>query len=454
MLIDLVRAGAEEAPDRALILAPDGELTYGGALARAEALAAGLRDAGISRFGVAAAGTPDVVVALIAATAVGAEACVYPRDLDAAGWSAFADRLAHEVVLTDEPVALETGRAVPLAELETATPSAAGMQAADSSPVMILTTGTTGTPKGARHDWRRLADAVRHPDDQGGTRWLLAYNPNQFAGLQVLLHVLVSRGTAVVPATRRPEDVLDALRVHEVTHVSATPTFWRLLAGRLDAASARALALRQITLGGEASPGTLLAHLRELFPDSRISHVYAGTEFGSAVSIRDGLPGMPLSVLERSEDAPAQLKIVDGELHMRSRVGMLGYHAGDDAADEWRPTGDLVEVRDDRIHFVGRTSEIINVGGAKIHPLPIEELACGVPGVENAAAYGKANPITGQIVVLDVVPAPDADADALPGLIRTACEALPAAGRPRLIRVVPELKVRGNKLVRGEGAAS
>jgi acyl-CoA synthetase (AMP-forming)/AMP-acid ligase II len=452
VLIDLVRAAAAEAPDRALAITPAGTLTYGTCLARAEAAARGLRRAGIDRFGIAAAQTPDVVVALVAASAAGSEACVYPRDLDAEGWSRFAERFGHEVVVTDEAAELTSGRAVPLAGLEAQDDGE--LPPAEAAPVLILTTGTTGDPKGARHEWHRLAGAVRAPDEQSGTRWLLAYNPNQFAGLQVLLHVMVSRATAVVPETRRPEDVLATLREHGVTHVSATPTFWRLLVGRLDAGSAGELSLRQITLGGEASPGSLLARLRELFPDARISHVYAGTEFGSAVSIRDGLPGMPLSVLERSEDAPAQLKIVDGELHMRSRVGMLGYHADGDSADEWRATGDLVEVRDGRIHFVGRTSEIINVGGAKIHPLPIEEIACAVPGVENAAAYGKANPITGQIVVLDVVAAPGADAAALPNLIRTACEALPAAGRPRLIRVVPELKVRGTKLVRGEGAPS
>ena len=318
--------------------------------------------------------------------------------------------------------------------------------------MLILTTGTTGQQKAARHDWSRLAGAVRRPDPTADARWLLSYNPNQFAGLQVLLHVLVSASTLIVPASRRTDDVIDALTAHRVTHASGTPTFWRLLVGALDENVAATLSLRQITLGGEAASQPLLDNLAGLFPSARISHVYAGTEFGSAIAINDGRAGLPLSVLDRGGDAPVELRVVDGELHLRSAVGMLGYHTAPDAPDAWRPTGDLVEVGEDRIRFVGRTTEIINVGGAKVHPLPIEEAVGVVDGVALVAAYGRDNPITGQIVALDVVPREGTDTDVLRNAIRTACESLPAASRPRRIRFVESLTVRGNKLVRAEAA--
>ena len=167
------------------------------------------------------------------------------------------------------------------------------------------------------------------------------------------------------------------------------------------------------------------------------------------MSVRDGQPGLPLSVLEREDDADVQLRIVDGELHMRSRVGMLGYHDDEEADAGWRPTGDLVEVRGDRIHFVGRTTEIINVGGAKVHPLPIEEVASTVAGVELVAAYGRPNPVTGQIVALDVVAADGADdRGARGGDPRGVRRRVPPAGRPRRIRFVEELEIRGTKLAR------
>jgi acyl-coenzyme A synthetase/AMP-(fatty) acid ligase len=71
-----------------------------------------------------------------------------------------------------------------------------------------------------------------------------------------------------------------------------------------------------------------------------------------------------------------------------------------------------------------------------------------VQGVELAAAYGRPNAVTGQIVVLDVVPAPGADRRALEDAIRGACEALPRAARPRRIQFVDSLDLRGHKVKR------
>ena len=70
------------------------------------------------------------------------------------------------------------------------------------------------------------------------------------------------------------------------------------------------------------------------------------------------------------------MRVTDGELWVRAGAGMLGY-AGTKVTrrrptgpDDWRPTGDLVEIVGDRVLFRGRKSEVINVGGVKVHPLP------------------------------------------------------------------------------------
>lgn len=448
MLSELVRAAATQAPERRVVIFPNGELAYGECLERAEAIACGLRARDVERFGCVLESAADTVLALVASTAVGSEACVYPHDPGAKGHSWFATRFGHKTVLSDTAASFDGAQTVALEHLERT-----GRQTIDHPerfPVLILTTGTTGEQKGARHDWRRLLEPVRQHHLPTGKRWLLAYNLNQFAGIQVLLHVLASGGTLVEPASRQADEVISTIRERQVTHVSATPTFWRLLVGRLGPSTAGELPLQQITLGGEAAAEGLIQRLHELFPQAAISHVYAGTEFGSAISVSDGRSGLPASVLERGENADAQLRIVEGELQIRSRVGMLGYYSGTDDFSAWRSTGDLVEVRDGRVQFTGRTSEIINVGGAKIHPLPVEEVICSVNGVQLAAVYGRANAVTGQIVVADVVAAPGTDTAALEARIRAECQALPAAGRPRRIRFVPELDIHGSKLMRHE----
>ena len=104
----------------------------------------------------------------------------------------------------------------------------------------------------------------------------------------------------------------------------------------------------------------------------------------------------------------------------------------------------------DRIVFVGRTSEIINVGGVKVHPLPVEEIVGAIEGVELVHAYGRKNPVTGQIVAVDVVARAGVDTETLDEQIRDACEALVPAARPRRIRFVDEIEVQGSKIARRE----
>ena len=446
MLIDLVRGAAALVPSHPAIVSAERMQSYSQLLARSEAIARGLLERGISRFGLAVEDPIDVAPALAGSSALGAEACVYPRQLSDADLEKLAVRFEHRVIVAEHQRKLHFAEGLTLPELETDGGPLPPLP--DLSPLLVLTSGTTGMPKGARHDWTRLVAGIRGREGSAEDRWLLAYNPSQFGGLQVLLRVLASRATLIVPGSWDPAQVIEAMREHAVTHVSATPTFWRLLTGRLHGERDQSLALRQITLGGEAVPDGLIERLRAIFPQAHISQVYASTEAGSVVSVNDGRSGLPLSLLDRDETAAVRLRIVDHELQMKSRVGMLGYYHGDDDQDGWRATGDMVEIRGGRIHFVGRRDEIINVGGVKVPPLPIEEIAGAVDGVEQVAVFARPNALTGQIVAMHVVAEPGVDTEALEQRIRAACAALPRAAWPRRIHFVDALDERGHKLIR------
>jgi acyl-coenzyme A synthetase/AMP-(fatty) acid ligase len=107
-----------------------------------------------------------------------------------------------------------------------------------------------------------------------------------------------------------------------------------------------------------------------------------------------------------------------------------------------------VDIVDDRIVFRGRTSEVINVGGVKVHPLPIEERIGAVPGVDVARVFGRPNPMTGAIVAVEIVAAPEADRDSVAAGVRAACADLPPASRPRSIKFVDTVSTAGDKIVR------
>jgi acyl-CoA synthetase (AMP-forming)/AMP-acid ligase II len=442
-LIELLRRADAARP---AIVTDDGTTTYGELVAQAEAVAAGLLGRGIRRFAVVDPDATTVAALLAGASLAGAEACQYPPIDDPAEIAALATRLDHDAAVTPL-AALPDG-------LDGVRPDAlSGGVAPDdppeTRPLLVLTTGTTGTPRGVRHDWNRLLRGTRRIAAAPDQRWLLAYGLHQFAGLQMLLHVFASGATLVAPALRRPREGLAAMRAHGIDHASATPTYWRFLLAELRADGGPVPQLEQITLGGEAVPAPVLAELARVFPSAKLSQVYAASEFGSSGSVRDGRSGLSVDVLERGDDADVAMKVVDGELWVRSRVGMLGYYGEPPIdPDAWRATGDLVDVVGDRILFRGRTSEVINVGGVKVHPLPIEERVGAVPGVDVARVFGRPNPMTGAIVAVEIVPAPGADHDALRDAIRASCADLAAPSRPRSIRFVESVSMAGDKIVR------
>lgn len=462
MISRLLRETAVDTPDAPLLLGAAGGLTYRDADASATRLARVLRRRGLERIAFHQADSPELVLALYAAARAGIETCVVDHNSSRDELTALAARFRWPVMVAGVEVPECAQAILRLSELIEEADSADEIESQieevepredPDARVMILTTGTTGPPKGALYTWSRLVHQARRRDAYSGTRWLLAYHLNHFAGMQMLVHVLVNHASLVIPRTPAVADAVEAMFDHRVDCISATPTFWRFILNRCSRDDLRKLPLRQITLGGEASSDKLLELLRETFPAADISHVFATTEAGSCFSVRDREQGFSEAVLERDEAADVRLKIVDGELYIKSKHGMLGYFGEEEHANpSWRRTGDLVEVRDGRIHFVGRSSEVINVGGVKVHPLPVEEVVSAVPGVELAHVYGKENPVAGRIVAVDVVPSAGVDAESLKDRIRHAClDALSGHARPRLIRIVDEIELKNRKVVRRAG---
>ena len=451
MIDALLEEGAAEDPSAPFLIHSAKTLSYAQARQAARRAAHWLRGQGLERVGFYAPDSPELVIGLCACAAAGCEATVLNRNLGGTEVRTLCERFELPAVIGDpgefgtrsiaigEAVDLEAGddTLAPLEERE------------EPARLMVLTSGTTGPPKGAIYLWKSLAAQARPKREYAGTRWLLAYHLNHFAGLQMLVHALTNRASLVIPDSAAISDTIRALFEQGVEFVSGTPTFWRFLVARSQREELRRLPLRQITLGGEAVPRSIVDELRDCFPNARISQVFATTEAGSCFSVTDRENGFSASVLERSDDADVQLKIVDDQLYIRSRNGMLGYY-GEELSDEptWRPTGDLVELRDGRVHFAGRTSEVINVGGVKVNPLPIEELVSAVPGVQVAHVYGRPNPITGSVVAVDIVAEPGCDAETLEQEVRKSCEGLERHSHPRLVRIVDEIETQNRKIVR------
>ena len=274
---------------------------------------------------------------------------------------------------------------------------------------VIPTSGTTGEPKLIAHTFQSLARTVKPPSStSAGLRWGLLYSPTRFAGLQVILQALGGGSGLIVPdSISGLDNAVPLLARHSCNALSATPSLWRKLAfsGLLDS-----LNLAVVTLGGETADQKILDELRRHFPFATIRHIYASTEAGVGFSVSDGQAGFPRSYLNDpppwvelllDEDGILMLRPRDANQRLLSDSGSLSDKKG------WISSGDLVELRGDRCHFLGRSNGMINVGGVKVHPSQVEETLLEVEGIVSARAYAKANPVLGSLVIADIVIAPE-----------------------------------------------
>lgn len=309
--------------------------------------------------------------------------------------------------------------------------------------IILTTTGSTGTPKGVVHDWKTLLRNVSRAEKGKAGVWLLTYDPAGFAGMQVILHALTSGGSLVEGG----DDPVGAVKRCGVTHISATPSFWRKFLLQIKPGEIRSV--KQITLGGEKVTQDLLDKLCRFFPDVPITQIYASTEMGACFYVRDKKAGLPAGVLK--EKGEVQAKIVEGELYLKSKRRMIGYSRGSVSlkGEGWFPTGDRVKVARGRIYFEGRKQEIINVGGFKVFPSEVEEVIYGAGGVLLCRVSGKPSGVLGQVVHADIEVKPGYEKKKVLAAVEAVCrEKLARPKVPRSIRVSSKTLVARSKIKR------
>jgi hypothetical protein len=156
-----------------------------------------------------------------------------------------------------------------------------------------------------------------------------------------------------------------------------------------------------------------------------------------------------------------EMKIVDGSLRIRSprtASAYLGAAPPLAAADGFVDTGDIVEQHGDRCFFAGRKGGIINIGGMKVHPEEVEAVINRHPRVRMSLVRGRQSPITGSVVVADVVLSSGQNLEGKRqievknDILKFCSNALPRHKVPASISFVPKLDVAATgKLVRRQG---
>jgi acyl-CoA synthetase (AMP-forming)/AMP-acid ligase II len=336
--------------------------------------------------------------------------------------------------------------------------AAAGWKTERTTEWLMLTSGTSGLPKIVGHTLDGLAGAIiaegpgRHPN----ATWATFYDIRRYGGLQIFLRAVIGGGSMVLSEPGEAiADHVARLRAGDVTHVSGTPSHWRKL---LMSGAAANFSPRYVRLSGEIADQAVLDGLARAFPNASIGHAYASTEAGVGFAVDDGREGFPADLIGRNRDG-VEMKVVDGSLRIHSRRTARAYIGADAPpladAEGFVDTGDMVELRGERYYFVGRRGGIINIGGLKVHPEEIEAVINQHESVRMSRARSRRSPITGAVVIADVVLADGTDAGRH-GTIRTEIlgrckDSLAAYKLPAVIHFVERLDVTAaGKLARAD----
>jgi len=310
---------------------------------------------------------------------------------------------------------------------------------------ILLTSGTTGQPKMVVHTLASLAGGIDDSDSlAGGYVWSTFYDIRRYGGLQIFLRAVLTGGSLVLSSPQEPTaDFLARAGARGVTHISGTPSHWRKA---LMTPSAHDMAPRYVRLSGEIADQSILDNLQSFYPEAAVAHAFASTEAGLAFDVRDGLAGFPASLID-AQNGKVDLKVEDGSLRIRSprtAARYLGNEAALSGADGFVDTGDMLELRDGRYYFVGRRDGVINVGGLKVHPEEVEAVINGHPQVRFSMVRTRKNPITGALVIAQVVlnAPPNGQAATLQQEILDLCRSALARHKvPAAIQFVNDLAV-------------
>ena len=281
------------------------------------------------------------------------------------------------------------------------------LRSQEHAGLIAFSSGTIGLPKAILHDLTLFMQRFETPRPTLKTLNFLLFD--HIGGLNTLLHTLFNKGTVVAPKFRNVEEILSMCTKYKVEVLPTTPTFLRmmLMSGLIPESVPHSL--RLITYGTERMDQTTLDALCELLPSVDFRQTFGMSELG-VVRVKSEARN---SLFMKVGGEGIETRVVDHILEIRSLTRMLGYLNAPSPFDDegWYNTKDIVEELNGYFKVIGRTSEVINVGGHKFMASEVESVALQFEGVELAKAEGKLNPITGQHVELTVQPALDNDID-------------------------------------------
>lgn len=270
----------------------------------------------------------------------------------------------------------------------------------EKAPGLVLfTSGTSGFPKGAVHNFAHLLEKFKTLRKTLRTINFLLFD--HWGGLNTLFHTLSNCGVVLALRNRKPEAVCEFVERFRIELLPVSPSFLNLLILSETYKKYNLSSLSLITYGTEPMPEQTLKRAKALFPGVAFQQTYGLIELGV------------LRSKSKSDDSlwvklggdGYELRVVDNMLQIKAASAMLGYLNAPSpfTEDGYFITGDQVEVDGDYYKILGRKSEMINVGGDKVYPQEVENVILGMDNVLEVTVFGQKHAMMGNIVCARVL---------------------------------------------------
>ena len=291
-----------------------------------------------------------------------------------------------------------------------------------SARIVIHTSGTTGTPKGAARDagvmglreFVGLLDTVPLRRDDV----IVAPAPlfHSFGLLTFTLGALLGC-TFVFPERFEPETTLALIGEHRATAAALVPVMINRIVSLPADVRARhdTSSLRVLLASGSAIPEDLRREVERQFPEA-LYDLYGSTEAGwvaiatpQDMATNPGTVGRPVWGVEIAVFSPEGKRLGSGEtgeIHVLSGALFEGYTSGEQKStrEGFVSIGDLGHLDEEGYLYIeGRADDMVVIGGENVYPAEIEGVIRGVDGVEDVAVFGVPDPEYGEVLAAFVV---------------------------------------------------
>ncbi len=475
----LLAVSAARWPNRAAVIDDDGAVSYREVQSRSEALAVELSRAGVDAgqaVGVLCRNGRSFVEALFAVALIGADAVLVNTEFrtDALA-SALSTHDVRVVVCDDEftervdaaeraAIVVDPARVLP----EEGAPRP---KVAPPGRIVLLTSGTTGKPKGVprapRVNSGVLGVGITLLDRTGlraGSRMALPAPMFHALGLGMTILTVGLGGTILTHRRFDPEAVLAQASLYRADALTAVPVMLARILDLPDAVRARnpVPALRIVLSSGDRLDPSLVQRFMDAYGDV-LYNGYGSTEVGigalaTPADLREvpetvGKPTAGSVVRILDDDGAPVGPNVTGRVFVGGQLTFEGYTggAGKAVVDNMTSTGDMGYFDDaGRLFIVGREDDMIVSGGENVYPRAVENALAEHPDITDIAVVGVADERFGQRLAAFVVTRPDSDIDET--VVREYLE--PKVSRfeqPRDVRIVDSIpRNAAGKVVRND----